>query len=631
MPFTNLNRKIDTTKKLRKSRPKGSFKKFLIRLLIIIVILFVGVYLPVRMAYSSVKRLTADARTLSTAAKNQNLDEIKKSVDDMKSANGQLNLSLKFLFWARIIPYFGGFYADGLHFSNAADSELSAVDKIIVSLEPSKVELGFTGQPTPGTDRVAQMVKVMNKVIPQLDTVEPEFKAAAKEVSSVDTAKYPERFGQTTVRSKIETAKNFIMGIEYAVTQARPALEIAPSALGDPDAKNYLIIFQNDKELRATGGFMTAYAFLKLDHGHVSSSGSDDIYRLDEKLLQRCQSVVCPLTPPAPIVKYLPEVNGKPRTAWSMRDSNLSPDIPTSMKTFEKMYAFLPNAEQFDGIILIDTKVVETLIAITGPIDVFGTNYSAETNKTCNCSDVVYELENYSQIIEKGDQDRKAVLGTLMEQILARSLGASTDKLPEFINAGITLANTKHIMVFMHDSKTQDALSQLNWTGIINQASAGDYLHINDSNFAGGKSNLYVTQDVTFDINIDKDGNVKDKITQVYNNPMAYGAWLNAINRDYMRVYVPLGSTVTSSGGKQINTFDDLGKTVFENFQEIRPQNKLTVSYEYTLPNKFSGKEYQLLIQKQPGTKDHHYTVKINGTKKADFNLDSDKNLKLPI
>ena len=143
----------------------------------------------------------------------------------------------------------------------------------------------------------------------------------------------------------------------------------------------------------------------------------------------------------------------------------------------------------------MDTAVVEELIKITGSIEVFGTTYSAENDKRCNCSNVVYELENYAQIIEKGQEDRKAILGTLMSQILARSLGTSTEKLPEFINAGVKLANSKHLMLYMHDEKTQSALSKLNWSGEIKQTN-GDYLHINDANFAGGKSNLFFVQHI---------------------------------------------------------------------------------------------------------------------------------------
>lgn len=630
MAFVNLNKKLNSSRIYNK--PKRDKKKFWMRILLILLLLFVFIYLPLRGVYTSARSMVAQARYVQDAAKRENLDDIKKGLKDMKRSSDGLSMSLNFLIWAGFIPYIGGFYWDGVHFSKAASHELSAAIKITDILEPHKNEIGFTGNPTPGTDRVAQAVKILDKVMPELDKIEPDLKKAADEVKSVDVSKYPENWGSRRVRSQIDTAKNFITGAHFAVTQARPALEVAPSALGEPNPKKYLIIFQNDKELRATGGFMTAYAFMGLDKGKVSSSQSDDIYRLDERLLQICQNVICPLTPPEPLVKYLPEANGKPRTAWSMRDSNLSPDVPTSMKQFEKLYAYL-RAEDFDGIILIDTNVVEEMIKITGPVEVFGTKYSAEHDDRCNCPNVIYELENYAQRIEKGEPDRKAILGTLMQQILARSLGASTDKLPEFINAGVKLANSKHIMFYMHDAKTQDALSKLNWTGEINNTE-GDYLHINDSNFAGGKSNLYVTEDVKLDINTTGSEKVKNKLVIEYKNPQKFSTWLNGINRDFVRVYVPQGAKLINSKGSDVKVStieEELGKTVFEAFIQIRPQNSRVLEFEYELPNGFSGNEYPILIQKQPGTKDYNYEIRLNGKKKAEFKLDGDKDLRLSL
>lgn len=630
MAYTNLNRSINANLRTRRQKPKKSWGKFMVRLIVILLILIVAIYLPVRSSYSAVKRIIASAKAVETAFKNENLDDVKTNLSAMKKADDDLNGSLNFLAWVRIIPYVGGFYADAKHFATAASYELDAGNQIVVAIEPDKAELGFTGTPTPGTDKVAQAVKVLDKVIPHLDTVQPDLKKASDEVSSIDTNKYPAAFGKTVVKSRVETAKNLIIGAEYAVTEARPALEVAPAALGEPTAKNYLVIFQNDKELRATGGFMTAYAFLNLNQGHVSSAGSDDIYQLDQQLLDRCKSIVCPLTPPAPIAKYLPEADGKPRTAWSMRDSNLSPDLPTSMRTFEGMYNLLPSAQKFDGIILIDTKVVETLIGVTGPITVDGVTYSDNTNATCGCSEVVYQLENYSQVIEKGAENRKSVLGNLMQAILAKSLGASTENLPEFINAGITLANQKHILVYMHDQPTEDALAKLNWTGQI-RSTNGDYLAINDSNMAGGKSNLYTTEDVNLEITTNKNSTTSHhKVTINYSNPKPYGAWLNAINRDYVRVYVPQGSKLTASKGSEatVNTLSELGKTAFDAFVQVRPQNNLTLQFEYDVPIA-SANPFPILIQKQPGTKDFHYTVSINGSKKADFSLNTDQSLNL--
>lgn len=633
MPLVNLNRRLDRQERIYRGsvNKNKSLKKSMIRIFILLLILSVFIYLPVRGIYQSFKKMNVAAKGVSESLKRENLDDVAKNMKEMRSAAGQLDGSLGWLFWMKFIPYFGGFYSDAKHFAKAATYELNASETIIKSLDPYKGELGFNGQPSPGQDRVAQFVKILEKILPDLDKIQPDLKKASDEVSSIDVNKYPEMWGSRRVKSQVDTAKNFITGAYFTVSQARPALEVAPLALGQPTAKNYLIIFQNDKELRATGGFMTAYATMKLDKGHLSSSQSDDIYKLDEDLLKVCLTKICPLSPPAAISRYLPEANGKPRTAWSMRDSNLSPDVPTSLREFERMYTLLGQGTPWDGIILIDTHVVEELIKITGPIEVFGTKYSADTDKRCNCPNVIYELEAYSQIIEKGEKDRKAILGTLMQQLMARSLGSSTEKMPEFINTGVKLAQSKHVLMFMHDSKTSDALSKLNWTGEI-KGTAGDYLHINDSNFAGGKSNLYVVQDVELEIGTKDNNKSTHKLKINYSNSQKYDTWLNQRNRDYVRVYVPKGAKLTSSKGSDVvvTTIDDeLGKTVFEAFIEIRPQNSRTLEFVYETQNGSTGKEYPILIQKQPGTRDFKYQIKINGSKKTEFSLTYDQDLKL--
>ena len=243
--------------------------------------------------------------------------------------------------------------------------------------------------------------------------------------------------------------------------------------------------------------------------------------------------------------------------------------------------------------------MVEELIEVTGPIEVLGTKYSAETDHRCNCPNVIYELESYAEIAAKGEKDRKAVLGVLMQQVLAKLVAADVEKLPEVIDTVVRLANHKHIMFYMHDDKVQKAVSDLNWTGQIKEYD-GDYLHINDANFAGGKSNLYVDQKVTQEIEI-KNGEVSKKIIIDYKNPQPFGIWLNAINRSYVRIYAPLGSKLVSSKGSDdpVKESEDLGKTVFEAFVVTRPQNSRKLELEFTVPYKPQG-DYKMLIHKQP-------------------------------
>lgn len=599
--------------------------KTLRRLIVILIILAVLIVFPSVFIYLGAKAVSVHGRNLVNAYKQQNFDLLQNETNATKNGLRQTDMALNFLFWLRIIPFVGGFYSDIKGFTGAGVEELTALDIIIANLEPSRVELGFDGHPKAGPQRITQGIGVLNKSIPQLNKVEKNLIKAADLVKNIDTNKYPEKIKNRKFRKNLELAKNFITGAAVAVKEGKDALMIAPEALGIGNAKSYLLLFQNDKEIRSTGGFMTAYATLKIENGQVSSTTSDDIYRLDEKLLKVCLTKICPLTPPAPIVKYLPEVTGKPRTAWSMRDANISPNVPTSAKEFERMYQLLGEGLPFDGIIFIDTQVVEELIEVTGPIDVFGTIYSAEVDKRCNCPNVIYELESYAEIAAKGEKDRKAILGVLMQQILARSVGADVEKLPQLIETVARLSNHKHVMFYLHDQNSQQALSKLNWTGEIKDFE-GDYLHINDSNFAGGKSNLYVNQKVSQEIDVQKDGSIKKKIIIEYSNNQPFDIWLNGINRDYVRFYVPRGSKLLSSKGSEVavTTIEDLNKTVFEAFIQVRPQNSRKLEIEYTLPYQ-SKEEYKLLIQKQPGAKDFKYKIKLNGKQMKDFKLDTDQ------
>ncbi len=626
MALINLGKKLSRMDKgyYKKKSKAGP------RLLVFLLILILATLLPGLFCYLGLKEATSHGSALVAAYKSQDFDKLQQEVGSVKVGLQKANFSLNFLFWLKIIPILGGYYSDTQGFIGAGAEELTALGDLLSNLEPDKVDLGFDGNPKKGPDRITQVVKILNKSLPLLDKVSGNLQKAAELVKNIDTNKYPDTFKGKQIKKNLEVAKNFILGAAIAVKEGRQALMITPQVLGVPTAKNYLLLFQNDKEIRATGGFMTAYATLTINNGQVSATTSDDIYRLDEKLLNVCLTKICPLSPPAPIIKYLPEVSGKPRSAWSMRDSNLSPDVATSAGEFERMYKLLGEGLPFDGIIYIDTQVVEQLIEVTGPIDVFGTKYSAEIDKRCNCPNVIYELEAYAEIAAKGEKDRKAVLGVLMQQILARSVGADVEKIPQLVETIATLANHKHVMFYMHDSATQKALSNLNWVGEIKDYN-GDYIHINDSNFAGGKSNLYVEQTVTQEVKKDGSG-IKKKITIEYKNSQPFGNWLNAINRDYVRFYVPKGSKLISSKGseQEVTTIEDLGKTVFEAFVQVRPQNSRKLEIEYSVPYDPKG-DYKILIQKQPGAKDFHYIIKSGLSTKEDFYLDHDKEFKFGI
>ena len=157
------------------------------------------------------------------------------------------------------------------------------------------------------------------------------------------------------------------------------------------------------------------------------------------------------------------------------------------------------------------------------------------------------------------------------------------------MNSMINNLEEKHILLYFVDPEIQKAVEQLNYAGRI-RSYEGDYLHINDVNFAGAKSNMFVKHEVKSETFFEGD-TVKRKLTITYRNPYKHsdcnlergGLCLNATLRNWLRVYVPKGSKLISFKGSktEVLTYEDLGKTVFEGFLTVTLQGNSVVIFVY--------------------------------------------------
>jgi hypothetical protein len=396
-------------------------------------------------------------------------------------------------------------------------------------------------------------------------------------------------------------------------------------------------MFQNDKELRPTGGFMTGYAIMKVDKAKFEPTGSDDIYNLDAKYKPS-------ILAPEPIIKYIkgPYVLNK---NLRLRDMNWSPDFNVSMDTFSKAVSEV-GVKGVDGIIAVDTQLLENLLNVIGPIGVTGFgNFSTEKIAECNCSQVIHELESFAdiegpiiwdpvtgKIIQRppNSDNRKRIIGPLMNSILANAMGQPKEKLAPLFEAGFKSLMEKHVMLYVFDEEKQKAINDFGIGGVVKDYE-GDYLHVNDANLGGRKSNLYATEEVEQNIEVAKDGTVTKTLTITYKNPQKHDGWLNSVLPTWVRVYVPKGSQLITSEGLEAKAepYEDLGKTVFAGFFQLRPEGLSKITFQYKLPFKVS-KEYKMLIQKQPGTDGFPYTINL-GKHTDEFLLKTDKEIKIDL
>lgn len=634
----------------RISRKMPIYKRRVVRVMgtvLLVFLIIIGILAWISYGvYKDALVVKASVSQLEAAAKSQDLNNVKTELANTKESLAKFENSYRRIAWLQYIPFVGTYVSDGQHAINAGNYGIEAGDILIKVAEPYADLLGFTGgnpQAKSGEetakDRIDFIVKSIPGIIPQSDVLASKVSQVKAEIDKIDPDRYPETFRGKPVRARLKKGIALVDSSSEFIVNSKPLLEVAPYLLGTDSPRTYMVIFQNDKELRPTGGFITAYSIATVQNGKFEPKSSSDIYTLDAKYQPTVSA-------PDPVVKYLKGPYLISRNL-RLRDMNWSPDFASSMELFAKE-AKTQGIGTIDGIIAVDTQTLVNILDVIGPIGVPGYgNFSTAITPECKCPQVIYELESFADVegpvVWSQDEpgkiifapanygNRKGIIGPLMNSILSNALGQPKEKIPDLFQAGFTSIMEKHVLMYMFDEKAQKAVETAGYGGkIVN--TDGDYLYINDANLGGRKSNMYVKQEVQDEVVIAKDGSIEKTLIITYKNPEKQDGWLNSVLPSWIRIYVPKGSQITSFDGleEKAGVYEEFDKTVFSGLYRLRPQGVSKITVKYKLPFKVTDGEYKAFIQKQPGTDAPMYSIQI-GKQLEEFTLRTDKELKFKI
>lgn len=621
--------------------PRG--KNALIALGVIIGIITISsfaIVLPAKNTYQAARVTQAQAMLTVDAAKQQNIDLASKQLKKTKEELAKTKKSLNSMGYLKFVPLVNIYYNDADHLLNAGEAGLEAAEIVVESVRPYADVLGLKGEGSfvGGTadKRIETAITTMDKVTPHIDDISEHLKVVKKEIDQVNPKYYPRFLGLGKVQDQLAEAKKLADSSVDFIEETKPLIKVLPSLLGQPKEKKYLILFQNDKELRPTGGFITAYSIFRIDKGVIHVDKSDNIYNLDNTIRNKPKA-------PAPIQKYFPSV-----PVLHLRDTNLSPDFIESMKLFNSLYDKAGGKVEVDGIIALDTHVlVSTIKILDDNVQAAGKTFTTKIDPRCDCPQVIYELEKdistpLSLDLRVTDlaavqAGRKAIIGDLLYAIMEKAMKSSPKVYwgPLFQDL-LKQIDEKHVMFDLDDKDAQKGLNAINAAGRI-LPFEGDYLHINETNFSGSKANLYVSKQVTQDYKI-KGDNIEKTVTINFKNSRKAsdcnlergGLCLNSVYKTWFRVYVPKGSKMTSDRGSEVKvtSYEDLDKTVFDGFISVRPLGTAKFTITYTLPKDImKDGQIPLFIQKQPGLGVETFSIEVNGKKQQEIMLNTDKKL----
>jgi hypothetical protein len=277
--------------KRRKNRPIKLILAIVGGLAVVSVLVYITIVMPMMRVYQKAQILMASGRELSQAVKSQNLDAAKSSLVKTRTDLEAVKAEYGPVSRMKFIPFVGAYISDGDHALRAADAGLDAADNAIQALEPNADLLGLKGTSSfvsgSADERIQTAVKTMEALTPKINDMSVNIDTLRKELDFIDPNRYPVRYGKTEIRPKMIAAMETIDNAANLFVNAQPLLLKLPSILGEPEEKRYLVLFQNDAELRPTGGFISAYAQFRIVGGKLILEKSDDIYTMDAALTQK--------------------------------------------------------------------------------------------------------------------------------------------------------------------------------------------------------------------------------------------------------------------------------------------------------------------------------------------------------
>ena len=381
----------------------------------------------------------------------------------------------------------------------------------------------------------------------------------------------------------------------------RALLSIADFVLKKDDVtRTYLVLFQNNYELRPGGGFIGSFGIVKIRNGELLDFAVHDTGNFDGRI----PSTVLPPYP----MKELLRID-----SWKLRDSNYSPDFPTNARQAETFYKMGEGSESFDGIVGITTDVLVSFLGVTGPVEVPG--YPGTYGGESAVWDLEYQVEKgfIDQGIERGD--RKSMMNLLGQQVLDRLKSLSLTDRYRLFEVALADLHAKDIQLFFDDADVTRKIQDAGWDGSIDQGWKNDAFLAVDANLGAWKSDYFVKRSYAYTVDFSGE-KPQARFAITYNHTATEKDWRVNNYQSFLRLYVPEGSWLVSTEGLSGNSVfgEELGRKTFGGIVNVPLGDEKTVVFNYVLPETVQPTFYELDIEKQPGL--HRIPVSVTIIKK---------------
>jgi hypothetical protein len=509
------------------------------------------------------------------------------------------------------VPVYGGDLAASRDILQMGSLLLESADTSLAASAPLVRMFAGEARPDP-----SQAVAALNRIQPDLLQARSALEQALQLRAALDNGRLSPVF-----RAAIEQDVDRLLPLMddgLAAAIALPALLGA----GSEGPKTYLLLVQNEDELRPTGGFITAAGTLVVQNGQVLSLSFVDSGELENWDRPYPQA-------PWQLEQYMNS------PVLVLRDANWFPDFPTAALYAESLYAY-SYSHSVDGVIAFDQHLLVMLLEALGPLQVEG------APELIDAGNVV----GYMRAAKAppagqpapADWNRKGFMNTITHALVSKifqAQGVGWENIGSALFEGL---EQRHLLVRLDDPALAPVIARHGWDGAMGRQ-AGDFLMVVDSNVGFNKTNAVVQTGLAYDVDLTDSSRPLAALTVTHHNNAATAAckhWekqrlpgqeeypIDDCYWNYLRVYVPAGAELLDSTpqsvpeewmllGHGVQGPVDVLEDELEGLQGFGAlmvvpggEARLT-SFQFRLPEGVLLKDggqttYHLKVRKQPGT-----------------------------
>ncbi len=412
------------------------------------------------------------------------LERAHKQLDRAKSAAGRPSVRI-----ARFMPVLSTPVSDLRHLMSAADDLVNGGDQVLALYE------NMSGADSKLFDGTKFDMAEVHRAKDAVDELMALLGSAEKDLKAVRGG----RFAPGAVEAR-DGALSQIATLRKDAEPLVNILGVLPAALGENGQRTYVVVLQNQAELRAGGGAPLNLMAMQFDKGEMKTLTSGNTADLDGNNAWVWEPV-------------------KGNEAWHkagqklpFASANYSPDWQTSGEELARAYEVMTGTRA-DGVIGIDVSAMAAVLRVTGSITTEGYGeLTADTLAKVLLVDAYRRFPNF--------RERRAHNAEVMSGMVSRMIGGG--QLAGKMRALTSTASAGHFQLYFRDPQLSKLVAPTAMAGHLDPGT-GDFAAVYTTNRNASKVDAFQTRTIRQDVVVQADGSASvTRTVTITNNTSGY-------------------------------------------------------------------------------------------------------------